>query len=588
MNVFLKMVSLCKRIITAIKDADNVEEVLEFFNVSNNNYLSILDSIDEDGDEDKVICKLVYAEELRLLTATLPNQLHQAYLAPMSTMLLGAMGSIGIPYQFWQIHIQTDVQLLSAIGLKLGVPDMLMEYKDPDGDCIPLFMVKRKDLLAITSIDVKEVKRHAGPESGSEAADVLEECPSVSTFLQWLLHTATNSEDPTVMKMFHHIWQYPITMTITMWLHHPNGSFNVNKKDPDLCTTADLFPECDGLEDIDRVFQHTLERIRDQVISLIKVNYPREVQGTAFARIHAWSPPNPLNNWDLLADEVIVGTRQTGYTCYATCHRNILKRKAEEDEVTTGGSTPSATPLLGKVLSLNTRSRFLSHLVMRVSNQASWVLEIRRAFKLGLWFLKICLTAGVPLVLEICLRSACTTAMPDVLNGASTMWRQLPGRMIWRGILPVEVIVRVDIDIIKLPLASANRDVLDIDICQYSSSTHHQKFKNQIWEAKVIALHNTHQQLHQAHQAPPAQGFLGLLDQGTQFKLICLSYAGCKYMIDYKIESKVRARENGRVVNVQVGKPIQENVVRKITRKEIVHAPDTRLLRSPMHCTPRS
>ncbi|KAG2128295.1 uncharacterized protein EDB93DRAFT_1256747 [Suillus bovinus] len=250
---------LCKWIIIAIKDADNVEEVLEFFNVSNDDYLSILDSIDEDGDEDKVIRKLVYAEDLRLLTATLPNQLHQAYLAPMSATLLGTVGSIGIPYRFGQIRIQTDVQLLSTVGLKLGVPDMLMEYKDPDGDCIPLwateisisqmkksatkrltsFMVKRKDLLAITSIDVKEVKKHAGPESGLKVADVLEERPSVSMFSQWLSHMATNSEDPTIMKMFCHIWQYPITVTITtVALHHPDGSFNVNEKDPDLCATA--------------------------------------------------------------------------------------------------------------------------------------------------------------------------------------------------------------------------------------------------------------------------------------------------------------------------------------------------------------
>ncbi|KAG2128614.1 hypothetical protein DEU56DRAFT_915484 [Suillus clintonianus] len=351
-------IDLRKRIIAAIRDADNAEEVEEFFNVSKDDYHYILDAIDEDDDEDKVIRKLVYAEELKLLTATLPNRLHQAYLAPMSATLLGAVGSIGIPYRFGQIRIQTDIHLLSAVGLKLGVPDMLMEYKDPDGDCIPLwateisasqtkksatrrlggFMKDRGDLLAITSIDVKEKKKHVGPRSGSEAVEVLEEHGSVSTFSQWLSHTAPNDEDPTVMKTFRHVWQHPITVTITTWLRRPDGSFSIKEKNPDLCATADLFPERCDLEEIDHVFRRTLERIRDRVVSLIETRFPSAVKDAAFDRIRAWSPPEPLNDWDRLADEIIVGARQTGYTRYAGCHQNILKRKAEADEVTTGGS----------------------------------------------------------------------------------------------------------------------------------------------------------------------------------------------------------------------------------------------------------
>ncbi|KAG0694652.1 hypothetical protein DFH29DRAFT_880557 [Suillus ampliporus] len=58
-------IDLCKRIIATIRDHDNAQEVKEFF-----------DAI----DDDKLPRKLVYAAELKLLTATLPNQLHQAYL----------------------------------------------------------------------------------------------------------------------------------------------------------------------------------------------------------------------------------------------------------------------------------------------------------------------------------------------------------------------------------------------------------------------------------------------------------------------------------------------------------------------------
>ncbi|KAG0695108.1 hypothetical protein DFH29DRAFT_1005747 [Suillus ampliporus] len=210
----------------------------------------------------------------------------------MSATLLSAMGLIGIPYHFGQIHIQTDIHLLSAIGLKLGVPDMLMEYQDPDDDCIPLwateisilqtkklairslsgFMTNHKDLLTILLIDVEELKKHAGPQSRSEVVEVLEECPSLSKFSQWLSHMTTNTEDPTIMKMFCHVWQHPITVMITTWLHHPNGSFNIDEKDPDLCATVvqlipsfspssdqlqDLFPECGGLEDVDCCREHS-------------------------------------------------------------------------------------------------------------------------------------------------------------------------------------------------------------------------------------------------------------------------------------------------------------------------------------------
>ncbi|KAG2125304.1 hypothetical protein DEU56DRAFT_916589 [Suillus clintonianus] len=342
MNVSQEMrivaIDLRKRIIAAIRDADNAEEVEEFFNVSKDDYHYILDAIDEDDDEDKVIRKLVYAEELKLLTATLPNRLHQAYLAPMSATLLGAVGSIGIPYRFGQIRIQTDIHLLSAVGLKLGVPDMLMEYKDPDGDCIPLwateisasqtkksatrrlggFMKDRGDLLAITSIDVKEKKKHVGPRSGSEAVEVLEEHGSVSTFSQWLSHTAPNDEDPTVMKTFRHVWQHPITVTITTWLRRPTAVSVLRRRIPIFAQQRTCFLSAVILK---------------KLITFFDVS-----KDAAFDRIRAWSPPEPLNDWDRLADEIIVGARQTGYTRYAGCHQNILKRKAEADEVTTGGS----------------------------------------------------------------------------------------------------------------------------------------------------------------------------------------------------------------------------------------------------------
>ncbi|KAG0706930.1 hypothetical protein DFH29DRAFT_899117 [Suillus ampliporus] len=183
--------------------------------------------------------------------------------------------------------------------------------------------------------------------------DEVEERQSLSTFSQWLSHTPTNTEDPTIMKTFCHIWQHPITVTITTWLRRPDSSFDIDQKVPDLCATAvqlipsfspssdqlqDLFPERGGLEGVDRIFRSTLQRIRDQVISLIEVRFPREVEVVAFDPIRAWSPPKPLNNWDLLANETIVGARQTGYMRYASCHQNILKHKAEADEVTTGGS----------------------------------------------------------------------------------------------------------------------------------------------------------------------------------------------------------------------------------------------------------
>ncbi|KAG1732746.1 hypothetical protein EDB19DRAFT_1911903 [Suillus lakei] len=259
---------LQEMIITTIKDSNNVQEVEEFFSVSRDDYDYVLDAI----DDDKLPRKLVYAAELKLLTATLPNRLHQAYLAPMGATLLGAVGLIGLPYRFRQLHVQFNVDLLSIVGVRLGVPDMLMEYKDPDGDCIPLW-----------------------------ATEV----------------------SPTMMKTFCHTWQHPINVTITTWLCCPDGGFDIDEEDPDFFATTDLFPERDGLEDIDQV------------------KCSHEVDSTAFDQIHSWSPLSSLTNWDLLADEIIGSTKQMGYKCYAEWHKWILKHKVEADEVTTGGSGTS-------------------------------------------------------------------------------------------------------------------------------------------------------------------------------------------------------------------------------------------------------
>ncbi|KAG0698669.1 hypothetical protein DFH29DRAFT_877816 [Suillus ampliporus] len=247
-------IDLHKWIITTIRDRDNAQEVEEFFGVSKDDYDYVLDAI----DDDKLPQKLVYAAELKLLTATLPNRLHQAYLSPMGATLLGTIGSIGLPYCFGKLHVQFDVGLLSVVGDKLGVPDMLMEYKDPDGDCIPLwatevsisqmkkstinrldsFMEDRKDLLAISLVDVKEVKKHSGPQEGSDAVELLEEMSSVSTFAQWLSHTPQNAKSPTVMKTFRHTWQHPVNLTITTWLCRPDGGFDIDEEDPDFFATA--------------------------------------------------------------------------------------------------------------------------------------------------------------------------------------------------------------------------------------------------------------------------------------------------------------------------------------------------------------
>jgi len=165
---------------------------------------------------------------------------------------------MGLPCRFGELHAESDVNLLNATGVTLGVSDMLMEYMDLDGDCIPFwatevsvsqtknsainqldgFMEDRLDLQAISLIDVKEVKKHAGPQVGSEAVELLEEMPSVSTFAQWMSHMLPNDESPTAMKTFHHTWQHPVNVTITTWLCCPNGGFDIDEEDPDLFATA--------------------------------------------------------------------------------------------------------------------------------------------------------------------------------------------------------------------------------------------------------------------------------------------------------------------------------------------------------------
>ncbi|KAG2131306.1 uncharacterized protein EDB93DRAFT_1108149 [Suillus bovinus] len=286
----------------------------------------------------------VYAAELKLLTATLPNRLHQSYISPMAATLLGAIGEMGLPYCFRQLCVQTDVDLLNTIGQRLRVPDMLVEYKDPDDDCIPLWATEISDLLAVSLVNMKEVKKHAGPKDESKAVALLEMKPSV---------------------------------TITTWLHRPDGGFDINEEDPDLFATARLFPTRDGLEDVDHVFQLTLQRIRNHIINLIEVKSSDEVNSTTFDHIRSWSPPSSLINWDLLTDEIIVGARQTGYKHYATWHKVILKRKAEADEVTTGGfAVKPSTCFLGKALTL-------------IPPGVDPSKSDNMCFKLGLWCLRL-------------------------------------------------------------------------------------------------------------------------------------------------------------------------------------------------------
>ncbi|KAG1853394.1 hypothetical protein F4604DRAFT_1933290 [Suillus subluteus] len=160
--------------------------------------------------------------------------------------------------------------------------------------------------------------KHAGPQSGSEAIQILKDRPSVSTFPEWLSYRDADDEDPIVMNTFSHTWQHPITATITTWLRCPDGSFNMKDRDADFYATASLFPEREGLEDVDHVFRRTLERVKDHVASLIKVRSPSDVDSSAFDPIRTWSPPTPLINWDILADEIVVGAKQTGYGRYAT------------------------------------------------------------------------------------------------------------------------------------------------------------------------------------------------------------------------------------------------------------------------------
>jgi hypothetical protein len=179
-------------------------------------------------------------------------------MALMSTTLLGTVGSIGISYQFGQNHMQNYITFLSTIGIKLGVPDILMKYKDLNEDCIPLwatevsvsqikkymmgqlsnYMKDCKDLLTISLVNVKEVEKHTGPQSGLEVIEILEGRPSVSTFSEWLSYTITDNEDSIVIETFSHTWQHSITATVTIWLCHPDGSFNMNDEGPDGYATA--------------------------------------------------------------------------------------------------------------------------------------------------------------------------------------------------------------------------------------------------------------------------------------------------------------------------------------------------------------
>ncbi|KAG2140201.1 hypothetical protein DEU56DRAFT_755418 [Suillus clintonianus] len=401
-------IDLRKRIIAAIRDADNAEEVEEFFNVSKDDYHYILDAIDEDDDEDKVIRKLVYAEELKLLTATLPNRLHQAYLAPDERHTARRRGVDRHP-----LPIRADPhsnrhsssqrrwpQTWSA-GHVDGVqgPGHASQTKKSATRRLGGFMKDRGDLLAITSIDVKEKKKHVGPRSGSEAVEVLEEHGSVSTFSQWLSHTAPNDEDPTVMKTFRHVWQQS---------YHRDDN---NVASPPRRQFQTCFLSAVILKKLITFFRRTLERIRDRVVSLIETRFPSAVKDAAFDRIRAWVSSGTAETIGTVSPMRLSsarGKRDTRVMLAVIKTSSSAKQKQMNFlyTIAENGFSPSPLAILstgGLVVSVPVHyvlsGNFYDAVLVALLDKAT------HRFLAKSWLRR-------PLVLGISIKSGCTSAMP--------------------------------------------------------------------------------------------------------------------------------------------------------------------------------
>jgi hypothetical protein len=189
-----------------------------------------------------------------------PSHVHESCLIPLRDNFNQATQSLthDIPKRFrpW-VAAHMNSMLCASDGTSLGMPDLLVMIHSQKMLPIPLwatevsfsetaedvvtnlkrFAARCDHLFALTHIDITESRQHVLPKEISEATELLRDQKELS-FGEWLSAGNDLTRTAGSIKLHDHIWVHAMKVTITTWLRHPNGGFDLDNHDPDVYACA--------------------------------------------------------------------------------------------------------------------------------------------------------------------------------------------------------------------------------------------------------------------------------------------------------------------------------------------------------------
>ncbi|KAG1793357.1 uncharacterized protein HD556DRAFT_1443797 [Suillus plorans] len=348
-------------IISRLWNGDDGPEVEVFSNVSEEDYQYVLNAI---GSDHKLVRKPSHIPSLRQIVATLPSAIHEAILVPLRTAMGIVIDSFVIPDDFevsLPIHMGHMLDAPATAELPssdqkyhLGIPDLVLMFQTRDAEIRPYwpfevsvsqtsegaitqlqkFADRNPHVLAATHINIVEARKHTSPtyEWGIE-----NELDRRGVQIGEL----TRSENGGFASQSH-TWFHPVTITVTTWIRPAKRRLSLKSRHPNYHATAVLYPDRDeeGLEKVQRMFQRTLERVRDTVSEHLRTEHAHDdTLLDSLQVVKEWSPPNEVVNWKKCTTQLRAAVKQTGFDRYRSWHHTFLKRVADETE--DAGAGPS-------------------------------------------------------------------------------------------------------------------------------------------------------------------------------------------------------------------------------------------------------
>ncbi|KAG0693615.1 hypothetical protein DFH29DRAFT_881328 [Suillus ampliporus] len=379
---------LCGQIIAFLKGEGQPEDTNAdfkiFSDVSINDYNFIIEAIAEDDNNQFNQYKLSHSLSSNQLVATLPTPLHKNLLEPLRDTINAVLASMGIDEALGNFIIQMNTTLRGegeggSTEKALGTPDVLVEFHDGDGGRLQLWgteisfsqawdaaiaklqrsVIFNKFMQAVTLFDVLEDHRYSSPAESSHVFQTLSETDRVVPYCKWLQKDDLPVFGP--VTGFTHNWVSSLTVVVTTWVRPDDGPFDLYDQDPRYYATAQLCPDTDlvGLDNVQQLFHHTFASIRDTTISHLEDLMAEEEGSSAESNISDESgnegkshmaeasaircllpltPSSSFVHWKKVMIQLQTTARQTGYTRYSIWHEKLIKRKAEEAEISSRSS----------------------------------------------------------------------------------------------------------------------------------------------------------------------------------------------------------------------------------------------------------